>query len=316
MAHLQVVKGGEAMGMGLADFIWLDEDGSLSWKKMSILVTKDERGDPMPLISRQTVEFFGSDGDNEAEGTTLILVPVHFLPDPTRPQPNFLILCEVRDSSDYPVPWNARAKLRVSMKLLGDDSKLVFFGFEQDYVLGDARGADWKEDPAPDFEERKFLSAERHLGSCFDAGLLIHSITNYTGYDTFDFKVGVRGFPQDIDPDPPHALVVADHLVIARYLMHKIGAEKGLIPAWEALSIFVSNATLRGSDIASVERNETDMLMGALGDLGTLRRLPHPEKGGTRCIQVVRDNPADPYQLALEVLAALMPEYNEAEPLE
>lgn len=310
MSHLQVVKGGEVMGLGLADYVWLDEGGRISWKKMTVLIAKNERGEPAPLISRQTIEF--------PKGKTLVLVPVHYLPDPTRPQPNFIVLCETKDGNDKPVAWNYRAQLREAMLKRGHDSKLLWFGFEQTYSLGDARGSAYDAPRAIDLEERKFMSSERFLGATFDAGLLIHSTSGYPGSTVSNFKVGVRGFPQDIDPDPPHALVVADHMVLARYLMHKIGAGRGLVPSWAALSAFVSSATMREASMKSAALVEANLMLEVLEDLGSIRLLPHAERGGTRCIGVdpkfeVNTNP---YQLALDVLCAVMPIEQEENPSE
>ena len=309
MSHLQVVKGGEVLGMGLADYIWLDDEGQVIWKKYVVPIVKSERGDPAPLIQRKTTEYCpcedGCDCDGE-NSQTLILVPCHYLPDPTRPQPNFLVLCHVKDTEDQPVEWNSRAKLIQTMRERGDDTKLIWFGFSQGYKLGDARGPEYDDDPAHDFEERKFFTAERHLGACFDAALLIHSTSGYPGAVEFQFKVGVRGLPSDHNPDPPHALVVADHLVIARYLMEKIGAGKGLVADWRGLSVYLSSADMRGISSASVQRVEADLMATALDDMGEVRRLPHPERGGTQCIGVQRDDPGDPYKLAADVLAAII----------
>lgn len=305
MSRLQVIKGGVALGMGLADYIWLDKEGHLRHKKKTILIGKNERGDPVPLAQRWS--FAQQDCDCDADAgckcpqTTYILSPCFFLPDPTRPQPNYLILCEVRDTEDRCVPWCHRAPLRKAMHLRGASSKLVWYGFRQGYQLLDA-----DEQPAPNLAERRFLTGERHLGACFDAGLLIHSIWNEPGIALSEFKVGVRGFPQDLDPDPPSALVVADHLVVALYLLQKIGGEKGLALLHGDMSLFISTPELRepGSDA----RLQATLLMTALaGEDRRLRPVPHPVNGGCQCIEVMLGPYRDPYQVALEALEAVWP---------
>ncbi len=294
MAHLQVIKGGEAMGMGLADFIWLDEDGDLCVKKRSILIGKDERGDPAPIVDRWSI--------NSAVHGNLILVPCNYLPDPTRPEPSYIVLCEVRGEDDVCKDWNHRAKLRDAMDDRGKQANLVWFGFEQKYEL-DEQG-DSENDV---FEARRFLTAERHIGACFDAGILFHSAWNDpAASDGWDFKVGVRGFPQDLDPDPPNALVVSDHLIIARYLMEKVAAGKGLAPDWDSVDIQVSTAALRepGAEQNAVLEEMEDRLRPLDGKT---RRVPHPSRGNCRCIELGRDDPADPYILAHDVLTAVWP---------
>jgi len=308
MSRLQVIKGGEVMGMGLADYVWLDDDGNIAFKKRSILIGKNAKGDPVPLVDRWSFEFcpceedeYGNacqcDGENS---TNRILVPAFFLPDPTRPQPNYIVLCHVKDDQDQPVESNNRAKLLEAMEKRGQGSKLVWFGFAQGYALEDPE--DYESDGRL---QRAFLASERHIGACFDAGLLFHSAWNEPAAGSWRFKVGRRGFPQDIDPDPPSALVVADHLVVARYLMEKIGGGKGLLPEWGTLEPYVSTAQLRepGGD-KTFQANAIKM---DLEDLGETRFVPHPTQGGYQCIQVIRDEPGDPYKLALDILTAVWP---------
>ena len=311
MARLQVIKGGgssETLGMGLADYIWVNDEGFIFFKKKVILVSKDAKGDPVPLIQRWSFgECACPDGEcvePEAEQCpntrTRILSPAFYLPDPTRPQPCYIVLCEIRDEQDEAQGW--RSKLRKAQKVRGSSVKLVWFGFEQDYTLEAISAI---KDPR-DLAERQFLTSERHLGACFDAGLLLHSAWNMPGAPAWDFKVGVRGFPQDLDPDPPSALVVSDHLMIAQYLMEKIGAEKGLWPVWLRQSIFVSTAELRepGGD----RQVQAALLMKTLAGEGrTLRMVPHPTNGGCQCIEVALSEYNNPYKLALDVLGAIWP---------
>jgi len=309
MSHLQVVQGGEVMGMGLADYVWFDGD-DLNFKKKSILIGKNGKGEPIPLVDRWTFSHTNHEDDCEqgwaceCSEVRHILVPCFYLPDPTRPQPNYIVLCEVRDEHDECIEENWRAKLRQALELRGPNHKLVWFGFEQDYTLVDA-------DESEGSAGQKFEAAERHIGACFDAGLLFHSAWNPLGADCWDFKVGYRGFPQDLDPDPPSALVVADHAAVARYLMEKIGGSKGLIPQWDDLTPFVSTPALRepGGDHDA----ERKRMFEALGSLGQPQHLPHPARGGFQCIEVVRDEPENPYKLALGVLDAVWP-VHEQEP--
>ena len=293
MPTLRIIKGGEAMGMGLADYIWLDDEGNLLFKKRSILIGKDEKGDPIPLVERWST--FSVDHD-----CNLVLVPCYYLPDPTRPQPSYIVLCEVRGEDDICMDWNERAKLRAAMEDRGKQANLVWFGFEQDYNLVETAG---NEEDA--FKERIFLVSERHIGACFDSGILFHSACNNSSWNVWHFKIGVRGFTKDIDPEPANALVVSDHLVIARYLMEKIAAGKGLIPVWLGLDVHVSTAALR--EPGANQKTVIELLEKQLDDFGTLHRIPNPEQSGWRCVEAERDQPDNPYILAHNTLVAVWP---------
>lgn len=319
MARLQVLKGGggEALGMGLADYIWVTDEGGICCKKKTILVSKDEKGDPVPLIQRWSFSqcacptedgagCFTPEGMACPHPKTMILSPAFYLPDPTRPQPCYIVLCEVRDEKDEARGW--RSRLRKAQRTRGSSAKLVWFGFEQDYTLEPLNSAGGSSDLA----ERKFLTSERHIGACFDAGLMLHSAWNQPSSPSWEFKVGVRNFPQDHDPDPPSALVVADHLVIAQYLMEKIGAEKGLSPSWLRQSIFVSTAELRepGGD----QKDQAAFLLMKLDDLdAVLRIVPHPTNGGCMCVEMAFSKFQNPYQLALNILEAVWPLEDDAD---
>ena len=305
MARFQVIKGGEALGMGLADYLWVTEEGAVCVKKKTILIGKDDKGGQVPLVDRWSVAECGCcedvrDHDMCPRPMIFTLSPCFFLPDPTRPQPNYLVLCEIRDTSDKCPLGSYRSLLRKAQKARGPTAKLMWFGFEQKYMLWDA---DEKE---PSLNERRFLTSERHIGACFDAGLLLHSAWNQVPTRSWNFKVGVRGFSQDLDPDPPSALVVCDHLMVAHYLMEKIGSERGLVPEWRNLALFVSTPKLRepGGDQEAQMAHLMEVLQG---DDRRLRGLPHPVRGGDQCIEVARSGFMNPYKLALDVLEALWP---------
>jgi len=318
MANLRVVKGGEALGMGLADYIWVNEKGTTTFKKKTILIAKDAKGDPVPLIDRWTSARCACDVDHQefseqcTQPVTVLLAPCFYLPDPTRPQPNYLVLCETRDQHDKAEVGNYRSLLRKALRQRGPKSKLIWFGFEQDYILADT-GDDTHNNPSG----REFLTAERHFGACFDAGLLIHSMWNdilaRTG--TWEFKVGFRRFPQDLDPDPPSALTVCDHLVVAQYLMEKIGAEKGLAPEWRNLNAFVSTPELREAGRNNLAELDKLVTLVEGEGLKPIRAVPDSVNGGFLCLEVTDGyQQHNPYSFALRILEAVWPLENKGSP--
>lgn len=304
MSRLQVIKGGggETLGMGLADYIWVTDQGHIVCKKKTILVGKDEKGESVPLIQRWNYAACGCFNECEAPSghpcphpQTLVLAPAFYLPDPTRPQPCYIVLCESRDGQDK--AFGLRSHLRKALAARGPAAKLVWFGFEQQYRLEPL------DQGSQDLAERQFLTSERHMGACFDAGIMLHSVRNQPSSPRpAEFKVGVRNFPQDHDPDPPSALVISDHLVIAQYLMEKIGAEKGLNPQWLQQSLFVSTAELR--ELGGNQRRQAALLGSKFKDP---RWVPHPTNGGCMCMEISPGQSQNPYQRALTVLEAVWP---------
>lgn len=309
MARLQVIKGGAGeVGMGLADYIWVSTEGMAQFKKKPILVGKDNRGEAVPIIRRWSFQGCACPTACAAPCQTpqdVLLSPCFYLPDPTRPAPSYLILCETRDTNDTCLADNYRRHLRLALNRRGPTAKLLWFGFEQQFVLDEAGGE------SPNLAERRFLTTERHLGACFDAGIMIHSLWNPLWADYSEFKVGVRGFPQDLDPDPPTALVVTDHLVVAHYLLEKVANEKGLTPCWKGLTLFVSTPQMR--EPGGNSTLEAARLMELLvGEGRSLRAVPDPVNGGTQCLELGLEEFTNPYKLALDVLEAIWPLDNQA----
>lgn len=228
---LRVIQGGVAANAapGLIDYIWLDQEGNLRAKKRAIPIYKGSAADAEQSIPevKPWKDILGT-GESARH---IHLSPCHYLPDPLRPQPSFLVLCETRELKGEETSFNYRAKVR---KLL-EHPKIAplesWWGFVQWY--GFEREGVAKNQPDPFFERDAFMVAERHLGACLDAGLMIQSAKfDDPGSNIWNFKVGFREFPESLDPDQPSALVATDHLIIARYLMEKIAREFGLRVTW------------------------------------------------------------------------------------
>lgn len=294
---LRLIKGGPStppQNLGLADYVWIDNSGELQAKSRVIPVGVDAVGEPVPIIERWTA--------HDGEGI-ILLSPCHYLPDPLRPQPSFITLCEVRDVEDR--PSNPRSVLRQD---LGRDAS-VWWGFRQEYQL--RRTEPDKIEPATWREH--YAVAERHLGACLDAGLMVHSADLEAG----TFKVGPRGMPQSVD-ESPTALVVADHLWIARYLLKKVAREQGLTPffAGRRCTVFFSTERTRGRAITGIDLAESIIRLSTrLAEDGesswtpSLRGSVVAREGGLECIEDQGPHgDADPYTIALRWLRAIRTE--------
>ena len=181
-------------GAGFAEYVWSDQDGNLRSKSKVISVGEGRDSEAEPILERWTTSI---------DGKQMILSPCHYILDPLRPAPAWIVLCEVRDLKDQSAPFEYRARLR-----LAEVSPRFWWGFGQTYTVSNDHT----------------LIAERHQAACLDAGLMIHSARTQ-GTD-LSFKFGPRHLSDNFDPDPPTALIIADHILLARHLLERIARER------------------------------------------------------------------------------------------
>ncbi len=265
---LRTIQGGpdSPLQRGRADYLWLDPGGVLHTKLMAIGVGKDERGDPTPLVPRTTLR-------NE-----IILCPAHVIPNPLLEQPSFLVLCETRDVQDHCLEWNHRAKLRALLKA-GDRSG-QWWGFRQAFIFKSNLTC---------FADS--LVGERFFGACLDAGLLIHSRSSV------HFNLGPRGFTMADDRDAT-AVLVADHLIFARFLLERIGLAHDAFPAFLPIAAYVSTGPLRAGISGSAE-SMAIQLEGRFPE-----KTLDANRGGVRCLKIPSEF-TDPYRLLSELVPLL-----------
>jgi len=193
---LRIIEGGAhrvprkkvIAGSGLVDYVWLDPEGHFRVKKRTIPVVfggaPGDASNLIPIIERWTTTV-----DDER----IVLSCCHYLPDPLRPQPSYIALCEVRDENNVDHPTNTRAKLRAEVDNLGGALDI-----EGNAIL-DRLGTWWGYKESFNFPvEANREVPERFLGACLDAGLMIHSATFSTDY--FEYRVGPPGVPEGTRP--------------------------------------------------------------------------------------------------------------------
>ncbi|OHD25077.1 MAG: hypothetical protein A2Y38_02710 [Spirochaetes bacterium GWB1_59_5] len=276
---LQVIQGGESLtAIGLADYVWLARDNVVRCKKRAIQVPDDPDGQPIFLGQRWVCR----EGDEQ-----YLLVPVFFFVDPLRPAPSFVTLCEVKTLDDQPVAWSSRSRLRTLLQ--GNRNvRYNWFGFRQPYRL------------TGDNATRASYVAERHLGACLDAGLLIHSAE--VSADGCCFKVGPRGFNDEIDPDQPDAVTASDHLLLACHLLIKAALDEGLGVEFQPRSITCSTLKLR----TELSRAEADKLGAALARLSITppRSVVDAVRRGVVAVEY-QPQQLDPYSAGWSLLTAI-----------
>lgn len=212
-----------------AEYIWVDGTQPRNYIRSKGRVLKLDKKETT-LGAFPDWSFDGS-STNQATGgdSDSILKPVNFVLDPYR-ESGFLVLCEVFNSDAKTAhSTNARAKLKKILET-GIDKLDPYVGFEQEYTLFKHRvPLGWPDHgfPAPQgpyycgVGARQIFGrdlAEEHAQACVDAGIMIYGINAEVMPGQWEFQIGYRGF----EDDNPTALNVCDHLVFARWLIHRI----------------------------------------------------------------------------------------------
>ena len=226
------------MSKKFAEYIWLD--GSVPTQQLrSKTRVVEVNGEPSISIFPE----WGFDGSstNQATGdnSDCILRPVSFVNDPIRGNGNFLVMCEVFDRHGNPHATNTRSILRQVLQA-GAAEQDPLFGFEQEYTLFDQNGPlGWPKNGFPEPQGPFYCGVgagrvngrqlvEDHQQACIDADLLFYGINAEVMLSQWEFQIGYRGFEE-----PADALLTADHLWFATWLLHRLGEDYGISVSYE-----------------------------------------------------------------------------------
>src|SRR3989338_5502844 len=235
------------------EYIWLD--GTITDKKvpagvprskpkvchLPALFQKSDHAVELSLGERKVyVPEWGFDGSStlQAEGhdSDRVLRPVAVYLNPLQQDPegtlHLLVLNEVFFRTGEPHPSNTRVHLRESEEQYKDLE--FWFGIEQEYTLfkdGQPLGFPKQGFPEPQGKyycgigsDRAFGRplSEKHLQACIDASIPIAGTNAEVMPGQWEFQVGTAG-----------PLAVSDGLVLARWLMARIGEEYGIVVSLE-----------------------------------------------------------------------------------
>jgi glutamine synthetase len=211
-----------------AEYIWIDgtEPTPLLRSKTKI------------LADGATPPNWGFDGSSTEQATgdksDCILRPVKVYPDPIRKGNNTIVMCEVLLKDGKPHPTNTRAACaKVAKKYAAQES---WFGLEQEYTMLSEDG--WPFGfpvggfPKPQGPYYCGVGAgrvvgreivERHTQACIDAGIAISGTNSEVMPGQWEFQVGPLG-PLD----------VSDDLYVARWLLHRIAEDYGVVISFDA----------------------------------------------------------------------------------
>ena len=223
----------------LAEYIWLD--GAVPVRRLrskTRVVTAPEGGS----FSLEALPVWGFDGSSTYQATgedsDLTLVPVRMVADPIRGGDNLLVLCEVMNPDGTAHASNSRARLRQVLDAGAAEAE-PYFGFEQEYaLLANGRPLGFPAEGEPAAQGPYYCSVgfdvafgrpivEAHTRACLEAGLMLYGINGEVLPGQWEFQIGYRG-AETADP-----LVVADHLWIARWLLHRIAESHGVVASFE-----------------------------------------------------------------------------------
>ncbi|MEK6857855.1 MAG: glutamine synthetase [Nanoarchaeota archaeon] len=211
-----------------AEYIWLDGNKTPEIRSKTKILYLDK-----PIETLDDVPVWGFDGSstNQAEGhsSDCVLRPVRFYKDSIRGGEHILVLNEVELPNGNMHSSNNRATLRELVEKYQDDKDFKF-GIEQEYTLFKEdvplAWAELGKEPKPQGSNYCGVGAdkifgrklvEEHIDACLAADLL---------FDGVNWEVMPGQSEYQIGPGEP--LKVADDLIIARYLMARLGENYGI----------------------------------------------------------------------------------------
>ena len=205
-----------------AEYIWIDGTRPTALLRSKTRILADGAEPPI----------WGFDGSstNQAEGhaSDRVLRPVLTVPDPIRGGSSVLVLTEVENIDFTAHESNTRAATReVAERFAAQEP---WFGIEQEYTLFDGdRPLGFPEGggfPGPQGPYYCGVGAsnivgrqivEKHLDACLEAGLKIAGINAEVMPGQWEFQIGPAG-----------TVEAADHLWLARWLLHRIAEDFGV----------------------------------------------------------------------------------------
>ncbi|XP_017347526.1 glutamine synthetase [Ictalurus punctatus] len=212
-------------GLCLVTYVWIDGSGESLRSK-----TRTLESEPSSIEDIPEWNFDGS-STNQAETSSsdMILVPVCIFRDPFTLDPNKLVLCEVLKHNCKPADTNHRHVCKKIMEKVKDFHP--WFGMEQEYTLLGIDGHPYawpsKGYPKPQGPYYCGVGADRaygrdivecHYKACIYAGIKICGANAEVKPSQWEFQVG-----------PCEGIEVGDHLWMARFLLHRVCEDFGVI---------------------------------------------------------------------------------------
>ncbi|MCJ1450884.1 glutamate--ammonia ligase [Mycoblastus sanguinarius] len=222
--NLMKYMGLDQKGYTMAEYIWIDGRNGVRSK------TKTLEGPCKDVKELSEWNFDGSScGQAPGGNSDVYLRPVAIYPDPFRGGDNILVLCECWDHDGTPNKFNYRHD---AARLMEANAKQEpWFGLEQEYtLLGlDGRPYGWPTGGFPAPQGPYYCGVgtgkvycrdivEAHYKACLFAGIKISGINAEVMPAQWEFQVG-----------PCEGIELGDHLWMARFLLHRVAEEFGVV---------------------------------------------------------------------------------------
>ncbi|XP_051930142.1 glutamine synthetase-like isoform X1 [Hippocampus zosterae] len=219
--YLDLPQGDEVQ----ATYVWIDGSGEGLRSKTRTLDRELKSLGDAPEWNFDGSSTYQSEGSN----SDMFLIPVAMFRDPFRKDPNKLVLCEVLKHDRQPAETNLRDGCRRIMSLV--EKEQPWFGMEQEYTLLDSDGHPfgWPRNGFPGPQGPYYCgvgadkaygrdAVEAHYRACLYAGVKICGTNAEVMPSQWEFQVG-----------PCEGVAMGDHLWMARYILHRVCEDFGLI---------------------------------------------------------------------------------------
>ncbi|XP_043286455.1 glutamine synthetase 2 cytoplasmic isoform X2 [Venturia canescens] len=208
-----------------AKYIWIDGTGEgLRCKSRTLdFVPKDPKD--LPTWTYDGSSTYQAEGGN----SDMFLYPVAIYKDPFRRGNNKLVLCDTYNSDKTPSKTNQR--FRANEALEAAKSQEPWFGIEQEYTFldFDGRPLGWPKNGFPGPQGPYYCGVgadkvigreivEAHYRACMYAGVNIAGTNAEVMPSQWEFQVG-----------PCLGISIGDDLWMARFILHRIAEEYGVI---------------------------------------------------------------------------------------
>ncbi|CAL1533565.1 unnamed protein product [Lymnaea stagnalis] len=209
----------------MAEYVWIDGTGEGIRSKCRTLDFEPQKPDDCPIWNFDGSSTYQAEGSN----SDMYLYPCALFKDPFRGGKNKLVLCEVYKYNKKPAETNRRKTCKEVMSRASDAHP--WFGIEQEYTLLDYDGHPfgWPKNGFPGPQGPYYCGVgankvygrdivEAHYRACLYAGVKISGCNAETMPAQWEFQVG-----------PSEGIDMGDHLWIARYILHRVAEDFGVI---------------------------------------------------------------------------------------
>ncbi|XP_059153528.1 glutamine synthetase-like [Physella acuta] len=209
----------------MAEYVWIDGTGESIRSKCRTLDSEPQKPDDCPIWNFDGSSTYQAEGSN----SDMYLYPCAIFRDPFRGGKNKLVLCEVYKYNKKPAETNRRKTCNEVMKQAAHAHP--WFGIEQEYTLLDYDGHPfgWPKNGFPGPQGPYYCGVgankvygrdvvEAHYRACLYAGVKISGCNAETMPAQWEFQIG-----------PSEGIDMGDHLWIARYILHRVAEDFGVI---------------------------------------------------------------------------------------